>query len=203
MANFFAYLPLLLQVEGLYQNNASDQGNYNSLGQLVGTNYGISARFYEDVIGRPPSQQDMLAINRDKAIDIYKTYFWDRHRASEIQSQSVANTVIDMEINSGNGVRMAQRLLNSDFGKNLSVDGVIGPKTLTAINSVNANLFVEKYNAKRKDWYLTRSNSDVFGAGWINRLTHFVADNPTTFGIGTVLTVGGIVYLLTRKLWHE
>ena len=74
MASFNLFIPILQKIEGGYQNLAGDDGNYNSLGIRVGTNFGISARFYEDIIGRPPTVADMKAITKDKAKVLYKKY---------------------------------------------------------------------------------------------------------------------------------
>lgn len=113
MAIFNNYLPLLQQVEGGFQNNPKDRGNYNSLDQLIGTNFGISTGFYEGVIGRPPTLADMMAITKTRAAELYRVYFWNAQRASEINSQAIANTIIDHQVNAGNGVLVAQKLLNS------------------------------------------------------------------------------------------
>src|SRR5660397_109438 len=138
MANFYTYLPLLLQVEGGFQNNPKDRGNYNSLDQLIGTQYGISTGFYEGIIGRPPTVADIKAITKSRAEELYRVHFWNAQRASEINSQAIANTVIDHQVNAGDGVMVAQRLLNSRFGFSLAVDNRMGNNSLAAINSVDA-----------------------------------------------------------------
>jgi len=60
--DFSLFMPSLKKAEGGYQNDKADNGNKNSLGQIVGTNRGISARTYEGIIGRPPTVEDMKAI---------------------------------------------------------------------------------------------------------------------------------------------
>ena len=59
MAKFDPAYSIVLRLEGGYQNNPADKGNYNSLGDLVGTKYGISAPVLEQWIGRPPTKMDM------------------------------------------------------------------------------------------------------------------------------------------------
>lgn len=173
MANFQTYLPLLQQVEGRFQKNPKDRGNYNSLGELVGTNYGISARFYEEVIKRPPSEADMRAITKSKAAILYRAYFWDKQRANEINSQAMANTIIDHQVNAGDGVLVAQKLLNKSFGFNVGIDNQIGNETLGALNSVDPARFVTLFNQDRAEHYRTRSNSAEFAEGWLRRLKKF------------------------------
>jgi hypothetical protein len=57
MADFNLYKSTALLFEGGFQNISSDNGNYNSLGVLAGTNLGISARFYETILGYPPNKE--------------------------------------------------------------------------------------------------------------------------------------------------
>ncbi|OAB79749.1 glycoside hydrolase family 108 protein [Cochleicola gelatinilyticus] len=177
MANFNSYIPKLRNAEGGFQDNPEDAGNYNSLKVLVGTNYGISARFYETVIGRPPSRQDMLSISQANATELFRVYFWNKARANEIKSQAVADTVVDHFVNAGNGIRLAQQVLNDNFGKNLATDNGMGPKTLAAINSVNPVDFVTLYNRERENYYRRLSNSPTFLNGWLTRLQDFAAHN--------------------------
>jgi len=174
MADFNKYVPILKQVEGGYQNLASDNGNYNSLGQRVGTNFGISARFYEGIIKRPPTVADMKAITLPQALGIYKKYFWDDIHGDEIKSQAVANIIADHAINGGEGSigRIVQRILNNHFGKKLVVDGDIGPRTLAAINSVPSNELHDLIWDARKDFYIGLDS--VWQQAWLNRLANFV-----------------------------
>jgi len=73
MANFNLFLPELLKTEGGYQNKLSDRkGNTNSLGQMVGTKYGISAPVYEAYIKRPPTVADMKNLPLSTAVLIAK-----------------------------------------------------------------------------------------------------------------------------------
>lgn len=200
---FSVYLPKLLAVEGGFQENPADQGNYNSLGVLVGTNYGISGRFYENVIGRPPTKPEMKALTKAEAIEIYRQYFWHANRMDEVKNQQVANTVIDQQINAGNGILMAQRILNQYFSKNISEDGGVGNETLSAINSVNPSSFVSIFNSAREDWYKTRHNSDEFADGWLTRLNEFTYKNSYWIAAANATMVLGLTYFLTKDYWNE
>lgn len=201
--NFQAYVPLLLQVEGGYQNHPNDPGNFNSLGQNVGTNKGISARFYEQIIKRPPTVADMKAITTAMATQMYHDHFWKPLRGDEIKSQAIANTVVDHHVNSGRGVRLAQEVLNKNFGKKLKVDNSMGPLTLAAINSVNEGNFVTKYNQARADFYASLNNSPSFLAGWLKRLESFAAENRgKILGFNTIVAVA-LFFFLIYKLEND
>lgn len=174
MANFNTYLPTLLQHEGGYQNHASDNGNYNSLGQNVGTNFGISAKFYEGVIGRPPSVSDMKNITQQKAGQLYKNHFWDKISGDSIINQSVAEIIFDHAVNAGvsRAGSLVQKILKNEFSKTITTDGVIGVNTVNAINSVNPKTLFELIKAARISYYL--SIGGVFAAGWVTRVKTFV-----------------------------
>lgn len=103
MAIFERAYTLTAANEGGYQKDPNDPGNYNSRDQLVGTNHGISARFYEDLLGYPPSEAEMRAISKEEARAIYKEHFWDQYRYSQLENQDLANQIFDITVNHGYG----------------------------------------------------------------------------------------------------
>lgn len=195
MAIYLSYLPLLRQVEGGFQKLPDDRGNYNSRGELAGTNHGVSARFYETILGYPPSEADMRAITKGQAKEIFKVYFWDANLASQIKNQAVANTIIDHEINAGNGVLLTQRVLNNHFGFSLAEDDRMGPKTLAAINSVPYTALVEKINDEREAYY--RKLASPFLKVWLNRLQKFAVSPEGGISMLALLSItvaGFLIY---------
>ncbi|WP_163398151.1 glycoside hydrolase family 108 protein [Flavobacterium fluviatile] len=173
MANFNLFIPILQRIEGGFQQLKKDQGNYNSLGQNVGTNYGISAAFYETIIKRPPTVADMKAITKDLAKKLYKKYFWDDIQGDILKNQSIANLIADHAVNSGESPigKIVQRILVNDFGKTLTIDGDIGVKTAQAINSVNQLVLFDKIKTARYDYYVNLGGE--FLNSWLNRLKNF------------------------------
>lgn len=179
-----------MQVEGGYQADPADQGNYNSLGQLVGTNRGISARFYEGIIKRPPTVADIINIGRLEAENLYHTHFWNKCRANEINNQAMANTIVDHHVNAGTGVRLAQETLNKHFGYTMPTDNAMGPITLKALNEVNPAQFVNLYNKGREDHY--RKIGGKFLSGWLARLQKFAYAHPVaTISTGAIILLAG------------
>lgn len=207
MANFNTYKSTLLQIEGTYQNNPSDSGNFNSMGVLVGTNYGISARFYEAVINRPPTQNDIKNITVNEALNLHKKYFWDAIKADSIIDQAIAEILTDHAINAGvsAAVKLVQTVLNKNFKKTLAVDGVMGSNTLLSINTANNNLLFSYISQARKDFYNSLNNS-VFSSGWLDRIKQIAEKFNKTLNLSqdnTMLIAASIigvlwVYMLTK-----
>jgi len=179
MANFALFLPLLQQVEGGYTDNPNDNGNWTGgkigSGKLVGTNHGISAPVYWQWIGREPSVSDMKAITKTTAQQIFKAWYWDKLYGTSIANQSVANIIVDHGVNAGLGSigKIVQKVLNDYFGYRLTVDGAIGPATVSAINSVDQAALHEQIKQARKRFY-ENLNQPTFTSGWLSRLSKFV-----------------------------
>ena len=199
MASFEKFYPVLSELEGGFQNLTSDPGNKNSLGVFVGTKYGISARFYEQVTSEIPTMQTMKKITKEEAKQLYLDYFWNENSASQIKSQAVANTVIDMQVNSGNGIRIAQEVLNDEFSKDLAVDGISGPNTIAAINSVDPAKFVEQYNFARVEYYMNVGNGEWISI-WIRRVKKFALTSSPSFKYITLLLIIGAGVLIYKNL---
>jgi lysozyme family protein len=73
--------------------------------------------------------------------DFYRFQFWDPMNLGLIDDQSVADQLLAIAVHYSNGPvvagRRIQKILNTKYNKVLKVDGVLGPKTIDAINSVN------------------------------------------------------------------
>ncbi|TCP22385.1 putative peptidoglycan binding protein [Tenacibaculum skagerrakense] len=172
MASYELFKPTLERAEGGYQNLVNDKGNYNSKKERVGTKYGISAKFYEKVIGRPPSAEDMKGITRFEAHVLFKNEFWDKIKADQIQSQGVAEMIADQAINANPSVatKIVQTSLNKHFGKQLVVDGVVGVKTIEAINSVHWEQLFIKVGQERLEYYENLEDYKYFAKSWDSRV---------------------------------
>lgn len=177
MALFEPAYRLTSQNEGGYQKISSDPGNFNSLGELVGTNYGISARFYERVIGRPPSEADMKDISKSEAESIYKKHFWEAYDLDEIKSQIIANQVFDMFVNHApdtayNIIRNALRKYGYDAGRSNLIHFI--NRMVREGNDVKLNNEIAR---QREKWM--RHNAP---SGWanilINRAKKYYRQNP-------------------------
>lgn len=207
MANFTQFISSITQAEGGYQSDPNDTGNYNSLGELVGANHGISAKFYEGITKVIPSVSTMKSISKNQALTWFKKHFWDKVQADKIKSQAVAEMMADHAINAGvsSAVKIAQQTA-VEMGKNISVDSVIGPNTLNAINALNPSQFVQKYADKRIAYY-TSLNQSHWINGWINRVNKLLdkykvqlTTNQHLIGWGLfLLAISGYYYYTNQK----
>jgi lysozyme family protein len=180
MANSALLVPLIIKWEGGLSKDRTDRAVLNPIDASVEyhTNKGIRySTFYQWVIDTRQNltYQDFLKMPQDIWHKIFKTLYWDEMRGDEINSQNVANMLVDFAWGSGPGSagRAVQQVLNVEFGKGLVVDGKIGPKTLAAINSVGEKLTLPLYK-KRLEFLHAIVKRDPtqkrFWDGWINRV---------------------------------
>ena len=107
------------------------------------TRFGIAEKFHPDLSEEffTGPTEDALA----EAEKIEEREYWDAMRLAEIENQNVANKLFDMGVNMGvhQAAILAQRAANfllrtgaDAAAAQLAEDGVIGEKTLAAINAV-------------------------------------------------------------------
>lgn len=149
---------IVLAHEGGYVNNPADPGGE--------TKYGISKRSYPNL--------DIASLTREQAIEIYRRDWWDRLRLGEIQDPDVAAKVLDLSVNVGRkaGVKLLQQALRA-AGKSVTVDGIMGPETLAAVNEANPQVVLAALRSEAAGYYrllvTKKPELKVFEAGWINR----------------------------------
>ena len=143
----------LLSMEGGISNVTEDHGGL--------TKYGISQRSYPNL--------DIANLTEDQAKAIYKTDFWDALKLDQIIDSSVASAIFDTAVNFGQP--KAIRIIQGIAG--VTVDGIIGPKTLTAINSATAPIFIAMLVLSRiehrVDVCLHDPSQKTFIIGWLRR----------------------------------
>lgn len=190
MANYEISYTRTAANEGGYQANPSDSGNYNSAGQLVGTNWGISAKVYEDWIGHPPTASEMMNMPKSTAKAIFKAKFWNKIQGDQLPNQYVADILFDGVVNHGQGVRLAQEVLN------VATDNNFGPQTFNALVNTPPAEFYNKYKERRRQYYyqLAQNPGQMgFLNGWLKRLDKY---NDFPNGNGATLAGGGILAVL-------
>lgn len=151
--------------KGSYSNDPNDKGGP--------TNYGITIATYrrffpgatvEDVKSMPMGHVEM----------IYTAGYWRPIGLDEIGDQNVATKIFDIGVNCGPGAAsaMAQRACCA-LGRDVKVDGWIGPKTREVINSISPFEFIQALKEQQRDYYLDIVEHDrsqlVFLYTWMRR----------------------------------
>lgn len=170
MAKFEIAIPHTLVWEGLYANHPNDPGGETMRGitdRLDGEVDGMI-----DIDGDGVGDVPVKDLTEEQAKTVYRRRFWDRMQGDKIESQLIANILFDGFVNCGfNGIRMMQRILN------LKDDGIVGPKTLAAINGADELLLYTKYKLARIQYYQDLAERKpalkVFLRGWLNRISSF------------------------------
>ncbi len=164
MADSKVLKPFVLSFEGGYCNNRSDRGG--------ATNKGVTIATFRSVFGKDKTIEDLKNITDEQWEYIFKKYYWDACKADLIKDQSVANLLVDFAYNSG--VARVSRFIQKIVG--VTADGIIGSKTINAINSYprgQRQLFAT-LKQRRKKHYDGIVEADPkqkkFYDGWMNRL---------------------------------
>lgn len=184
MANFATIVDKTLNFEGGYQAFPNDSANYNSLGQLVGTNRGISAIAYETYLGFPPTATQIHAITPAIAKAVYKKLFWDKMKGDEILNDSVAHIMFDSYIATGN-LRLNRQGI-ADAGGNVDQGNVpYNNYTVGVINTLNPQALFNAVKQRNIDQriHLAETQPSKYGMflqGWLNRLNAITFSDVVT-----------------------
>jgi lysozyme family protein len=115
--------------------------------------------------GGKADAEDVRGLTRDEAAEIYRFFYWDALRASEMPL-GVALASFDYAVNSG--VPRAVRHLQSILG--VKADGVVGPKTLAAVSQADAPDLIRRLTRARLGFLARLPTWPVFGRGWRRRV---------------------------------
>ena len=165
MADAKKLIPFILRWEGGFVNDPDDLGGATNKGITIGT-FGE----YRKRKGLPsPTVQELKNLSENDWYKIFKTMYWDRWRGDEIKSQSVANILIDWVWASGvHGIRRPQAILG------VSVDGIVGAKTIAALNAAYPERLFEAIKADRAKFIdeicKARPKNEKYRKGWMNRI---------------------------------
>lgn len=120
--------------------------------------------------GKPkPTEADLAKLGYEEWLEILKSLFWNRCKGDQIRNQSVANMFVDWcWLNGPQAIRDAQTAFS------LAADGIVGPKTLSALNSTPAKTVFDRLKyARERSYYkivANRPSQAVNLKGWLNRL---------------------------------
>ena len=161
MADYRKLKPFILRWEGGYINDQADLGKQ--------TNKGVTLSTYRSVFGKNKTVSDLKKITDKQWEFIFKKFYWDKWKADDIKDQNVANILVDWLWCSGSyGIKIPQRVLG------VSVDGIVGSKTIAAINARDGRELFDTIKQERKDFIdricQTRPQNRKFKNGWMNRI---------------------------------
>lgn len=173
MANFELTIPFTHEKEGGFVHDPDDAGG--------ATNMGVTLKTYAAYCKRKgyprPTIERLKNLSEEKWQDIMRTLYWDVIGGDRIQSQSVALAIYDWAVHSGTptAVKHVQRILG------VNSDGIVGPITLSAINSASPLPLFGRIKQDRikflKSLAVQRPENRKFLNGWINRVNSIPFDD--------------------------
>lgn len=147
--NFDQSFEKLLGHEGGYSNNPADPGGE--------TKFGISRKAYPG--------EDIAGMTLERAKQIYLRDYWGPAGCDAVP-EAVKFHLFDMAVNSGvkTAIQTMQRAVQA------RPDGLLGPLTLQAIQSMPAPRFVARFNGQRLAFMAGLTTWQTFGRGWALRI---------------------------------
>jgi lysozyme family protein len=157
MTRFDECLRYVLQHEGGYVNNPNDPGGH--------TNLGITKDTWERWVGHPVSVDVIRALTVEQVTPVYREKYWDRAKCGALPV-GIDYIVFDAAVNSGPG--RAIKFLQETVGT--TPDGVLGPRTLGAVQDHQIEDVIKLYGACRLEFLAELKTWPTFGRGWRRRV---------------------------------
>lgn len=171
MSDFEQAFEKMIRNEGGYRLHQvkADRGGLTYAG--ISRNYHPHWPGWHHIDGNDLDNAELTLLVRD----FYRENYWDRIKGDQIKEQEVAESLFDFAVNAG--YRTAAKLAQLVVGA--TPDGIIGPKTLEKLNTIDAESFRVRYTLAKVARYAEIVNKDrsqsKFLLGWINRTLREVA----------------------------
>lgn len=184
MAKVELLAPYIKKWEGGFVNDPADRGGATNMGVTMAT-----FELFCQQKGYPrPSIERLKKLTNAEWQEVLKRMYWDRWQADRVNSQKLANILVDWVWGSGvYGILIPQRMLG------VKADGIVGEKTLEALNAQDPDkFFQEVFDARKKFLHnitagsvrryeakigrkatpceLMKHTNQRFIKGWLNRL---------------------------------
>jgi len=151
--NFDRAFEVLIGHEGGYLSPESARRQGDPGGE---TKFGISKAAYPG--------EDIANMTIERAKSLYRRDYWGPAGCDAVP-EAIKFDLFDMAVNSG--VRAAVKALQKAAGE--TDDGVLGPLTLQAVQSVPADRLRLRFSAARRLLWASLSTWPTFGRGWTKR----------------------------------
>lgn len=154
--------PFILKWEGGFVDDPLDRGGATNKGITIGT--------FRNFYGKDATVEQLKHITDEQWLHIFKSGYWDKWKADDIENQSIADIVVDWAWASGTvtSIKQVQKILG------VAVDGIVGNDTLTAINIAGQRSLFAKIHSRRIEFaenIVKRDPSQArFLKGWKNRI---------------------------------
>lgn len=130
-------------------------------GKVVAEPFGGYAKYGINSIAHPDVDVEKLTLA--EAQDLYEQWYWNPIHGNQIKSQPVANKLLDIAFWHGiarAGVWVQRALINmSGATVIIAVDGIIGPKTIRAINKAKESLLLVELSQANVDFINSRAQA--------------------------------------------
>ena len=136
----------------------------------------VTLTTYSHFKGRRMTKGELRNISYEDWMTILKSLYWDRCNADRIESQGLANLIVDWVWASGASVLRRVQVL-ADVG----CDGIIGPKTLAALNGGDRNRLFDRIMEERERYYRGCRGAWKYLGGWLRRLHAIRKDGDFRF----------------------
>jgi len=184
MALFELAVEVVLEHEGFsrFTNDPADPGGP--------TKWGVSLRYLRslprlagDIDGDlDVDVDDIRALTRKKAVELVYKPIWRAGPYAKIKAQAIATKAFDLTVNMGarrvrkvrgatqvvGGAHLALQRACRAAGAPLVEDGLLGPISIKAINSVPVDMLLAAYRSEAAAMY-RRIGNRRFLTGWLNR----------------------------------
>lgn len=161
-SNFSKALVIVLKHEGGYGNDPYDSGGP--------TNFGITQHDLSVYLGHSASADEVRHMTEAVAASIYEKNYWMPYHLDSLTSFKVAAVIFDQGVLSGphTAIKIAQQACGA------VQDGVMGFKTLTALNAgepvKTANRILDLCASHYQAIVAHNPTQNRFLKGWLNRV---------------------------------
>ncbi|GAA6175091.1 holin-associated N-acetylmuramidase [Sulfitobacter pacificus] len=171
--------------EGGFVNDPDDPGGATNFGVTIHTMRRLGVDLNRD---GQVDIRDVKALSRRQAVDIFLKHYFEKPLIGDLPD-ALQPSVFDMYVNAGsNAIRILQQLLRT-MGIKVTVDGVLGPQTLSAARQAMTaapDHLVDAYGIARRNYYFRLADQRVASrkyarnraggkGGWIRRAEEFIA----------------------------